>query len=347
MSYQNETEDLRSKLDEERNIKVSVALFGQPGAGKSSLINKIVGRKVAEPGVETDKTVNAASYEHNGLRLVDLPGYGTKNFPKETFFDKFDIKKFDLFLCVISGKMHEADTEFFQELRNQGKICIFVVNKRDEIWQEDKSIEELEKLKADDIRKHVKHPVKVIFISCKDNFGLDALLEEISKNLEDAKSERWLRSAKAYSLDFLEQKKKACEKYVTLAAVASAANGINPIPGVDVAVDLSILTQLFKEIRKDFGLSDDFLLNLKQSSIPAVGRLATNVAKYAAKEGLLIILKSFAGRQVVKTFAKYIPFAGQAIAAGIGYKITSNVGGSYLNDCHDLAAEALKNKLKY
>ena len=58
-----------------------------------------------------------------------------------------------------------------------------------------------------------------------------------------------------------------------------------------------------------------------------------------------MLLKSFAGRQAVKTFAKYIPFIGQAIAAGLGYAITSNVGNSYLSDCHELAEEILNNKL--
>ena len=76
-----------------------------------------------------------------------------------------------------------------------------------------------------------------------------------------------------------------------------------------------------------------------------MGRLANNVVQFAAKEGILMLLKSFAGREAVKTFAKYIPFIGQAIAAGLGYAITSNAGNSYLSDCHDLAEEALKNGL--
>ncbi len=76
-----------------------------------------------------------------------------------------------------------------------------------------------------------------------------------------------------------------------------------------------------------------------------VGRLANNVIKYASKEGLLMLLKRFAGKQAVKTLSKYIPFVGQAVAAGIGYAITSNAGSSYLNDCHALAEEALRNHL--
>ena len=175
MSIHDEAEKIRRKLDEENSTTVSVALFGQPGAGKSSLINKIVGQKVAEVGVETDKTVEAASYEAKGLRFVDLPGYGTKNFPKESYFQKFDIQKFDLFLCVTSGKLHQADTEFFQELARRGKVCIFVVNKHDELWEDGIAIEELEQRKINDITKHVGQPVKIVFTSCRKGTGLDAL----------------------------------------------------------------------------------------------------------------------------------------------------------------------------
>lgn len=346
MSIHDEVEKINRKLEEENKTTVSVALFGQPGAGKSSLINKIVGRKVAEAGVETDKTVDIGWYEANGLRFADLPGYGTKNFPKDSYFQKFDMMQFDLFLCVTSGKFHQADTEFFQELKKLGKVCIFVVNKHDELWEEDVSIKELEERKRTDITKQVGQSVKVIFTSCRNNTGLDVLIEEINNNLEPAKRERWLRGAKAYSEKFLQEKRSACEKYVSYAAAASAANGINPILGVDIAVDVSILLKLFSSIRDDYGLNGNLLDSLKDSSIPAVARLANNVIGYAVKEGIMLLLKRFAGQEAIKSVAKYIPFVGQAIAAGLGYAITSNVGNSYLNDCHELAEQILNNNLE-
>lgn len=345
MSIHDEVEIIRKKLDEENKAIVSVALFGQPGAGKSSLINKIIGKKVAEVGVETDKTVAAASYEVNGLRFVDLPGYGTKNFPKQGYFERFNIGQFDLFLCVTSGKLHAADTEFFQELVRHKKVCIFVVNKHDEIWEDEVPIEELERRKINDMRTHVGHSVSVIFTSCRKGTGLDSLNLEIQNNLDGAKRERWSRGAKAYSNQFLEAKRTACERYVSIAAAASAANGINPIPGADVAVDVSIIFKLFSEIREAYGLNDTFLSKLQGSAIPIVARLANNVVMYAAKEGIFTLLRNYLGRQAVKAFSKYIPFVGQAIAASIGYAVTSNVGGSYLDDCHNLAKSILDNKL--
>lgn len=336
---------IRKKLDEMEEIEVKIALFGQPGAGKSSLINKIIGNKAAEVGVETDKTVELTWYEYNGLKFADLPGYGTKNFPKESYFDEFDMEQFDLFLCVTSGKFHQADTEFFQQLKEIGKVCLFIVNKHDELWEDDVTIEELEQRKQDDIYKQVNQDVEVIFTSCRKNTGIDKLNKAIENSLDDAKCERYQRSAKAYSLEFLDKKRKVCERHVALAASAAAANGINPIPGVDISVDVGIIVGLFKAIRDDYGLNDKELVSLTQSAGPIAMKTANYILEFATKQGVLIILKNYAIGETAKTITKYIPFVGQAIAAGIGYLIVSNAGKDYHDKCYELAEQILKNKL--
>lgn len=346
MGIQEEIDAIRKKLDEESKVTVKIALFGQPGAGKSSLINKIVGKEVAEVGVETDKTIAEQSYEHNGLFFSDLPGYGTERFPEETYFEQFKINEFDLFLCVTSGKLHQADSRFFKELKSLNKACIFIVNKCDTLWEDGFTLQQLEDRKISDIKKHVEDDVLVIFTSCRDNKGLDRVNTEIQRLLNDAKKERWARCAKAYSTNFLAEKKAACEKYVSYAAFVAAANGINPIPGLDVSIDIGVLVKLFKEIRESYGLNDDYLAFLEKSAIPVVGQLANSVVKYAAQEGIILLLRRVAGRQTVKSLSKYIPFAGQVVAAGIGYAITSNAGSTYLESCHKLAEEALQNNLK-
>jgi len=44
MGIREEAERIKKKLEESINLKVRLALFGQPGSGKSSIINKLVGR---------------------------------------------------------------------------------------------------------------------------------------------------------------------------------------------------------------------------------------------------------------------------------------------------------------
>ena len=54
-----------------------VAFVGRSNVGKSSLINKLVQRKaLARTSSQPGKTANINFYEADGIRLVDLPGYG-------------------------------------------------------------------------------------------------------------------------------------------------------------------------------------------------------------------------------------------------------------------------------
>jgi len=172
MSIYKDAEDLREKLKSEQGKKLKVALFGQPGAGKSSLINKLVGADVVPVGVSTDKTTEAEVVEWGDLLLVDLPGYGTTKFPENKYFDEFKIEDFDIYLCVFSGKFHGADTRFFKELRGKGKVCVFVRNNHDTIWEAGKETKELEQDIKLDVEKQVESKENVIFTSCRNTYGI-------------------------------------------------------------------------------------------------------------------------------------------------------------------------------
>jgi len=344
MSIYKDAEELREKLKKEQKRKLKVALFGQPGSGKSSLINKLVGYEAVTVGVSTDETVEAEIVEWEDILLVDLPGYGTTKFPENNYFDEFKIEQFDIYLCVFSGKFHAADTRFFKELRSKGKVCIFVRNYHDTIWEDGKEIEELEIDICSDVEKQVESKENVVFTSCRKNHGLKELSESIYTNIDAANRVKWAKSAKAYSIEFLEEKKKSCKTYVYTASGTAAVNGMNPIPGLDIGIDVSILLGMFASVRNSYGLTDE-KLKAKEALIPTLTPLINNIIRYSTKEGLLYLLKTFATREIVKTGSKYVPLVGQAIAASIGYGITRSAGMSFLDDCHNVAKLILEKEL--
>ncbi len=54
-----------------------ICFCGRSNVGKSSLINKVLGRKsIARVSSKPGKTVTINFYKVDGIRLVDLPGYG-------------------------------------------------------------------------------------------------------------------------------------------------------------------------------------------------------------------------------------------------------------------------------
>src|SRR5258708_4160345 len=81
----------QADLDEYERTKVNVALIGETGVGKSSLVNAIVGRKVAQTGATGETTHQAQAVPHeevDGLVFWDLPGCGTPNQPRATYIEK-------------------------------------------------------------------------------------------------------------------------------------------------------------------------------------------------------------------------------------------------------------------
>ena len=238
----------------------------------------------------------------------------------------------------------QADSEFFRKILKIDKNCIFVRNKCDDIWEDGFTTEELRERILVNVQELSKADVDVYFTSCKTKEGLGDLNDAIFRALEPAKREKWAREAKAYSLQFLDAKRNACEKHVAFASAVSAANALNPIPGLDIAVDLGVILRLFNEVKESFGLTDDVLMQV-QNFAPGLAGMANNIIRFAAKEGVILLLRQFVGKEALKEFAKYIPLIGQVIAMGAGYAITTNAGKMYLDYCYNVARAILEKEL--
>ncbi len=79
MHWQNANFELSAGLFEQlpASDRPEIAFSGRSNVGKSSLINRILGRKsLAYTGSTPGKTVTVNFYRVGGIRLVDLPGYG-------------------------------------------------------------------------------------------------------------------------------------------------------------------------------------------------------------------------------------------------------------------------------
>ncbi|MDG0810810.1 GTPase [Cohnella rhizosphaerae] len=106
-----------------------IAILGQPGAGKSALLDLLTDRGcVPRPvvGQRTDATSwahdpNAALIHRCGEAVfVDSPGHGTAAHPAEAFFRLFPYRSFDRLLLVFKDKLHAADDRLLAGIAKAG-----------------------------------------------------------------------------------------------------------------------------------------------------------------------------------------------------------------------------------
>lgn len=128
------------------------------------------------------------------------------------------------------------------------------------------------------------------------------------------------------------------------AMVAAAASAV-PVPGLDWAVDAAMLSRLIPEINKEFGLTPQQLDQLDpkkrdqvQKAVALVGSVL--IGKLISRELVLKAATKIGMRLTTKQLAKYVPFAGQIVAATVGYAAIRYLGEEHMKDCIRVARQA-------
>ena len=118
-----------------------VAIVGRANVGKSTLFNRIVGKRISivndEPGVTRDRIFSRASWLDNNFTLIDTGGIDFDGQDEISFGivkqAKLAIDMADVILFVIDGKagLTSQDHDVVTLLRKSKKHIILVVNKID------------------------------------------------------------------------------------------------------------------------------------------------------------------------------------------------------------------------
>lgn len=347
---------LKKDLESHKNTKIKCGIIGRSGTGKSSLINAIAGKEVAKTG-PTETTMNVGKpIENGGLLFYDLPGCSTSNFPKESYIKELNIAEFDCVILVTADRFYEDDLFLIQELLNIKMPVYLVRTKLDfsidrELRKGISATETYTKIHNNLTESLKGYRVKGIYLTSSDfptEYDLSQLLEDILSNLELFKKEVFLANINITSEKILLEKRELSDKMVSRYSALAAANGLNPIPGVDVGVDIAIMVKMSKHIQDIYGLNEEQqaynsqILDKKSAKFIAT-KAAQYAAKYGGKEAIMILLKKVSATLATKTVSKWIPFVGQAIAAGIGFKMTSWIGNDMINEAEEIAKETFES----
>ena len=170
--------------------KPVVALVGRPNVGKSTLFNKLIGKRISivddTPGVTRDRVYGECEWRNRKISLIDTGGiepYKNNDVILSGMQHQVQlaIDFADVVVFVVDGKqgMVSTDKEIAAMLLKSGKPIVLCVNKLDNIGTEDYDFYEFYNLGLND-------PIKV---SSVHGHGTGDLLDEIFNYLPEEEIE--------------------------------------------------------------------------------------------------------------------------------------------------------------
>lgn len=164
-----------------------VGIIGRPNVGKSSLLNTIMGKKIAitsnKPQTTRNNIQGIYNDEETQMVFVDTPGiHKPKNklgklLNKEAYFSMNDTDVI-LFVVDISTPLGKGDKFIIDMLNEINKPVILVLNKIDRLPKEQILLKIAE-------YKDLYNFVEIVPISAKKKDNVDRLLDVIKKYLND------------------------------------------------------------------------------------------------------------------------------------------------------------------
>ncbi len=169
---------------------IKVAVIGKPNAGKSSIINKILGedRLIVSniPGTTRDAVDTRVENEYGKYTFIDTAGIRRQS-KVEDRIEKFSVLRAKMAVeranvCVIMVDANEGVTEQDEKIagiaHESGKACIIVINKWDTLETEDKNTVEYDKKVYNALSYMLYAPT--LYVSAKTGQRVGKLFELIN-----------------------------------------------------------------------------------------------------------------------------------------------------------------------
>ena len=332
-------ERILEALDKERQEMktMNVMLLGKTGVGKSTLINNLFNKRLAETGIGRPVTQEIRQYskENYPLTIYDTPGLelGGDNAIEQLLKGvNTEIRKginsgkmekaIHCILYCVSATSHRFEEEekkfirmFLDENRDTNIPVIIVItqsiSKKDA--KELKSSIEAENLNVTQIVPVLAEDYELDEDTVIKAFGLDRLSELMYEIIPDAMKKTFISVQKAS----IRLKSGKAHAVVAAAAAAAGATGAIPIPFADSFALVPEQIAMLASITAIFDLS------LEKSAIAAIttATLGTAGATIAGKTAASGLLKLIPGAGSV---------AGGVISGSVAAALTAALGEAYI-----------------
>lgn len=166
-----------------------IAIVGKPNVGKSSILNKLLGQKVAivssRPQTTRTKIMGVLTEDNVQLVFTDTPGF---HKPKTKLGEKM-IQAVDdsiggvdscLFVAEVKGEIKPTELELLQKLKSERIPVVLAINKIDMLSDKQEMMERILEL------TNLFEFEAVVPVSARDGDGMDALKDELMKLAQES-----------------------------------------------------------------------------------------------------------------------------------------------------------------
>lgn len=344
-------EDLRrdwENFSKKNKLLPNIMLLGATGCGKSSLINLVFGKNLAEVNDVsrgTDEFETFLGKEHGlGVNLIDSRGYEMENGNGESYDNycgaiKKEIEKSKkndplrkihiIWFCisVAAHRVQEYDTAILEMLYNESELrnrIAIVLTKCDQDDEEYTTAKTMKQVIAEKFGREI--PSFKVSNNPKLELDIDKLMTWSADQLDDEDMKEAFVGSQMHNLD---EKRKTAMTRVAAYAAGAAAIAANPIP---------------------LGIADAALLTPEQVV------MSTHIIRIYGMENLASISTAVIGNIVISNFGKalaggllkMIPglgtWVGGLINAAVASLITTALGWAISEICYDCCKRMAKGE---
>ncbi len=270
-----------------------VSLVGRPNVGKSTLINSIIGKKIAITSNKPQTTRNVIqgiyNEEDTQIIFVDTPGVHKPNHKLGNYLNKqayYSINDVDviLFLIDITEEFGRGDTFVLEKIKETKKPIILVLNKIDKVSNEEilKKINEYKEIYPFD---------EIVPVSAYKKNNTNELINTIKKYLTD--------EIKYYDDNFI------TNKPITFMISEIVREKIFELTNDEVPHSLTCIVENMKKDKNGFHINIAIIVDrdaLKKIIIGKQGKMIKEIGIRARKE-----LEELLGKKVyLETYVKTI-----------------------------------------
>ena len=319
--------------------RFNLAIFGETGAGKSTLINAMFGLDIAKTGIGEPVTQATTLHKHpNGnLGVYDTKGIETGESVDEILANFREIVEGSwtkpleeqihvIWFCVKADdlRLDPAQDQVIRKLADMSLPVMLVVTKAFPTVKGETHPDHAELVSDIESRNLPIAPGGKVFLTLAQGdehrdakpHGLQELLDATFRVAPEG-VERALAAAQKIDLS---RKIKESRNYVAAGVTAAVGACASPVPFSQAAILVPIQIAMMAKISAAFGLS---VKKKTLASVAGAAFAATGVTQ--------------AGRYIVGSLLEFIPgvgtAAGMAIQAGVAGTLTGAVGAAWIAVC--------------